>query len=282
MKKIFLHPLFLIYLIYLICLGKVLEIATYVLVVSLHELGHFFCAKRLGYKLQKVVLMPYGVCLNYESCEFDNNDEILIAMCGPIVNLFLYMLTLSLWWLCPILYSYSQVFFYSNLVLFLFNILPCYPLDGGRILASLLSKKINKKNAIKITILFNYIVCLILIILFIYSLFLNIFNYNLIIIALFLFMGVFEPNKYSKYNYYSINKSFNHLQIKGNGVKCLFIYSNEKIFKIIPKLSKNKFNILYILLPNDKVKVITQIMLYKLIIKYTPETKFSEIKEMFI
>ena len=52
----------------------------------LHELGHAFISKKLGYKISQIKLMPYGAELNGEFDEFVDNDEIKIAIAGPMTN----------------------------------------------------------------------------------------------------------------------------------------------------------------------------------------------------
>ena len=150
--KVKLHPAFIVYLIFLMFYGQIVPIFFYLISVTIHEFSHSVIARKLGYKLDKMTIMPYGVCLNYETSMFSPYDEILIAISGPLSNFIVCILLLALWWLFPLIYPQTQVFFMCNLVLFVYNLLPCYPLDGGRILCAYLStkfKKITVKNSRK-------------------------------------------------------------------------------------------------------------------------------------
>lgn len=247
------------------------------LVVSLHEFAHSFTAKKLGYKLDKLTLMPYGVCLNYKTNAFTPNDEILIAVSGPFINFFFSILCFALWWLFPVTMPYLHMFCYANIVMFVFNLLPCYPLDGGRVLAGFLTKISNRKTAIKITVIFNIIISIVFILIFIIGLFFSIFNTNLLIISLFLFVGILEPNNSSNYNYLSININRTTLINKGKQIKFTLIKSNERIYKIMAKMSKYKFNVFYVLFPNNKIKIITEITLNNLAIRYNSTYSLDEI-----
>ena len=135
--KIKIHPLFIIFAFFLIFFGWTRILISYFLVLILHELGHYFMAKFLGYKLNKIVFMPYGVSLNGQGNIFKKRDEILIAMAGPVVNFLLCILTVTLWWLFPVTYYYTDAFVFSNLSLALFNLIPVFPLDGGRVIRNL-------------------------------------------------------------------------------------------------------------------------------------------------
>ena len=107
--------------------------------------------------------------------------------------------------------------------------------------------------------------------------FFNVFNMNLLIISMFLIVGILEPNSNTSYNYLSININRRSLINKGKQIKFTLVNSNERIYKIMAKMSKYKFNIFYVLFPNEKIKVITEITLNKLAIKYSPTRTLDEI-----
>lgn len=275
--KFIIHPLFVLYMVFLAIFGQFESLIVYMFVVIIHELAHSFVAKKLGYKLDKLILMPYGVCLNYQTKKFFPKDEFFIALAGPLINLLLCILCLALWWIFPIVMPATNIFFVCNLVLFAFNLLPCYPLDGGRILCSILTQKYDRKFAIKITVLFNILLSIILILTFFIGLFFGVINMNLLIISMFLIVSIIEPKNKSSYNYLLLNNFDNSLCVKGNQIKFILINSDEKIYKIIAKMSKNKFNIFYIIYPNKKIKMLTQFSILNFVNKYDLTTEIGEI-----
>ena len=121
--KFLLSPLFITLSVFLICFKNVQFFAVYFLVIALHEFAHFIVSKRLGYKLNKFYVMPYGVCLNYEENAFLPSDEFFIAISGPLFNYLLCFISVSLWWLFPETYYYLDYFCFCNLVLATFNML---------------------------------------------------------------------------------------------------------------------------------------------------------------
>lgn len=277
MKKISLHPLFVLYIIFLLFLQQFQSIFVYLIVVIFHEFGHSIVAKKLGYVLSKVVLMPYGVCLNYNITSFYPNDEILIAIAGPFVNLFLSICCFALWWIFPSLFMYTKLFCYANLVIFVFNLLPCYPLDGGRVLSGFLAKRYEYKNVVRFVVFLNIVVCFVFIVTFFIGLLFGVVNINLIIISLFLFVGIFQPNNKSSYNYLTLSIDRKKILDSGRQIKFTLIKSSEMLYKVISKISKHKFNVFYVICKDEKIKVITEFSLAKLSTMYKLTSTLEDI-----
>lgn len=111
----------------------------------IHELGHLLAGLLLGMKPKKMEIMPYGVSISFELTPKDYNKKIkygnqlalkkiIVALAGPITNAIIMIIVLqinmNIWGELMILYS--------NLLLILFNLLPIYPLDGGRVIKGIL------------------------------------------------------------------------------------------------------------------------------------------------
>ncbi len=271
------HPLFILYLVFLLILGQFEGVLIYCLVVTMHEMAHSLVAKKLGYKLDKMLLMPYGVCLNYKTNCFLSKDEILIALSGPLLNLALATATIALWWIFPVTQIYTKIFCYANISLFVFNLLPCYPLDGGRVLAGIITKRRDRKLAIKVTVIFNILICIIFVLAFIFGLFFGVINTNMLIISVFLFLGILEPNRSTSYGYVSLFSNRKGVYKKGSQIKFTLVFADEPIYKIMAKMSKFKFNIFYVLLKDKSMKVISEITLNNFAVKFGPTVKIGEI-----
>ena len=142
--RLSIHPLFLLTGIWYSFTGQLPLFFISALVALQHECAHAFAAARLGYRLDKVVLMPYGAVIDGDLTGITFKDEIFVAVCGPLVNLATAALFVALWWVWPTLYAYTDTACYSSLFIALLNLLPSYPLDGGRILMSLLQQRFIK------------------------------------------------------------------------------------------------------------------------------------------
>ena len=198
LKKFPIHPSFILLFLWFIIFKNFLSFVIFSLVVCSHELGHYFVARKLGYKLDYFYIAPYGVNLNYKEKIFGCKDEVLIALAGPLVNIFLSILCVALWWIFPPLYHNFYEFVFESMMLALINLLPCYPLDGGRIFVGVLSNNMPRKKAIKIVYSLNYIFSFIIFLLFIITAFID-FNPTLCLCASFLLLGAIDTKFESKY-----------------------------------------------------------------------------------
>jgi stage IV sporulation protein FB len=121
---------------------EVLLISTAVLT---HELAHTMVALHLGVRISQVELLPFGgqaVIEDYTGLE--PKKEIYSALAGPLLSLFL---AAVFYWIIPWQGPLFSLFFYINLFLGCFNLLPALPLDGGRILRAILSGKLGYRKA---------------------------------------------------------------------------------------------------------------------------------------
>ena len=122
-------------------LTKQIEVyAILMLLAFLHECGHLLAGLLLKLKPKKLEINPFGVAIIFEEfgCK-DNKFEmkkILIALAGPLTNLGIMLIVMFFD------FGFTQItreiIIYANLLIILFNILPIYPLDGGRIVKGIL------------------------------------------------------------------------------------------------------------------------------------------------
>ena len=146
-KKLFqLHPLFLLVGIWYACTGELFLFLLSALVAIQHECAHAFASARLGYQLNKIVLMPFGAIIDGDLRGINFKDEIYVAACGPLCNLITAGFFVALWWLVPTMYAFTDTACYSSLAIALVNLLPAYPLDGGRILRCALAQGFQNRN----------------------------------------------------------------------------------------------------------------------------------------
>lgn len=140
------------------CLTNQLELYIIIMIFCLiHELGHLIIGMLLGFKVKEFEIMPVGFLVTFDinvtGCNkkiFKSNitelKRIFVILAGPLVNL----ITLFIFIKSDVLSSIKELAIYSNLLIILFNLIPIYPLDGGRFLSSMMKLIAGNRNANKI------------------------------------------------------------------------------------------------------------------------------------
>ena len=129
--KLRVHPLFVAFLFIYTILGGIGAYLVAFLAVFLHEVAHYALARIAGAKDLLITLMPYGASLALTE-EVPHVGAILLA--GPAANLCMASFCLAISWLVPEAHGYLQGFLRANVQIAFLNLLPAYPLDGGRLL----------------------------------------------------------------------------------------------------------------------------------------------------
>ena len=256
----------------LIVLGPIVAL-NYILVIIIHESGHYLVAKKLGYKLSKFSLSPYGVSLSIQNQNLNYKDELSIAFAGPLANILSSIFVLGVWWLFPSTYFFTQQFVMISMIIALINLFPAYPLDGGRIFISLSSFFLSEKSAKRITIVLNLILSIFFFILFVIFMFIN-FNPTYLLFTFFLIAGLLDlkfETKYEKINVFNKRcKNFTKPNI-------YIIDENVTLYELIKKLQISKTILFCIILENGKTIFLSEKIITKLSTKFAINTKIKEI-----
>lgn len=116
----------------------------------IHELGHMIAGILLKLKPKALEFMPFGISIVFEAYGYKKLLEIkkiILALAGPITN----FITIILVRFLNIDIETKQIIIYSNILIGMFNLIPLYPLDGGRILKGIIKLKYTEMKS-------NYIV----------------------------------------------------------------------------------------------------------------------------
>lgn len=167
-----LHPTFLILLAFLalldlatgagwrVVVGGLFFTIAYFGIILLHELGHALMARQFGIRTFDIILLPIGGLARLERIPEQPLQELAVAIAGPMVNLVLagiFALLAGVWlggvWHPPFSWLGRGLFeqmVWVNLVLFGFNLLPAFPMDGGRVLRALLTIPLGRVRATRV------------------------------------------------------------------------------------------------------------------------------------
>jgi Zn-dependent protease len=178
--------------------------------VVLHELGHALMAGKFNIKTRSIILLPIGGVATLDKMPEKPGQELLVALAGPAVNVVIALL-LSLviplksyfnfddvvvgeMLYAPNLQNFLFYLFIANVMLVLFNLIPAFPMDGGRVLRALLGFRLSRVEATNIAATIGQALAVVF---FILGFFINPF---LILIAFFIFFGAYGENQMVRQN----------------------------------------------------------------------------------
>lgn len=264
MKKIKIGISILLFVIMCLLGLDFLVLLNYLSALFLHELAHLFVAIKRGYKLKRFHFDIFGMSveLNEDICD---KDSFAINIAGPAFNLLICMFCMSMYWLVPASYDYLNVFCLANFVLAIFNLLPIYPLDGGKIFRSLIhSDKVYRRLDLFLRIGLS----ISFLILFIISINSHAVNYFYIIMVVFFLTSICRQAPT-----FSI---FKHDREKTcQKIVMIKVDENMTIFSLVKKIKKSCYTIFYC--NSIKTKYLDEDYVIHLAARRALNTKLKEI-----
>jgi stage IV sporulation protein FB len=187
--------------------GGIYGALTFVLLfvcVTLHELGHALAARRYGIGTRSILLLPIGGVANLERMPEKPTQELVIAIAGPLVNVVIAIVLLPLALLLnsngagdllggqtmvnnirePGIVNLATFLVAMNVMLVIFNLLPAFPMDGGRVLRAFLAMAMPYRTATRTAVLVGRLMAVGFAMFGIFS-----GNIGLLLVAFFVYVG---------------------------------------------------------------------------------------------
>ncbi|MEC5422047.1 M50 family metallopeptidase [Virgibacillus sp. C22-A2] len=252
LPTIHIHPVLMAFVVISFLTGTFMELIIILSIVFLHELGHYFMAQRFKWRIRSVMLWVFGGVMDTD--EHGNRpirEEVLVTIAGPFQHIIIYILLsfLSNGGVVPA--SVIELAVYYNTIILVFNLLPIWPLDGGKLLFLGLSALLPYKKAYHAVIIFSMVASLSF--LFLQFLFYP-FTLSTFLIMIFLFM---ENKNEWKQRYYVFIR-FLLKRYEGNSsikeVYPIVVTHENSLMDVFSFFRREKKHSIYITFPSSERK----------------------------
>lgn len=261
--------------------GFIYEFILLFSIVIIHELGHACTALSFGWRFKKIQLLPFGGVAEVE--EHGNkslHEEFFVIISGPLMNVIMLILGFSCIHFGIWNSSSAYLFIEYNLLILIFNLLPLWPLDGGKLLQLLLSLFIAYKKAIKYSLRIS-VGCFIIYVVVVgvyFSAYITLWS-----VALFLLVAHWLEFKQYHYQYLRfLMERHQHPphSTKDIDVLSVTVYPHEKLKDVLEKMYKHKLH--YFCLVNKNGHFLHIVSEQEILDHYfTKHQPYRAIKEIF-
>lgn len=243
-QLIHVHPILLLLFFISFLTGSFTELVIIFSIISLHELGHYIAAAAFKWRISAIVLWAFGgVMKTDEHGNRPMQEEAIVILAGPVVQIFIYGVVYSGFSLGIIPEYYYGLILYYNTLILLFNLLPIWPLDGGKLIFLLLSSRLSFKQAYYMTVFISMILCGLCLVI---QLFLFPFLLSGFLLWIFLF---FENWREWKHRFYVFMRFLLRRYEAGNvvrGIQPIYVDSQETFLEVLARFHREKKHTIYI------------------------------------
>lgn len=250
LPPIHIHPIMFVFIIISFLTGTFVEMFIILGIVLWHELGHYLAAAHFKWRVNKVMLWIFGGVMDTD--EHGNRpviEEFIVTIAGPFQHVIIYFFMLIISSLSLLPSSIISTILIYNTTIFVFNLLPIWPLDGGKILFFLISKKLSFQKAYHVIIILSMALCFIIII--VQLLF---FPFTLSAFLIMVFLIIENRSEWKNRHFVFIRFLLN--RYKGNNwiksVKPIIVHSNSSLMEVFSHFKRDVKHSIYIQMPNNR------------------------------
>ncbi|MZQ85897.1 Zn-dependent protease [Paenibacillus sp. 5J-6] len=255
------HPLFTLILIGSAFTGYFLEAITLFGIVLVHELGHLAAAGGFGWRVREVQLLPFGgVLVVDELGSVPSWEELVVSLAGPLQHVWLIALGLLMKWLDVGTASWWDYFIEANLMIGLFNLLPVMPLDGGKVMQSLLGYLLSYHNTILYSVWISMFLSLGIIVMAILQLISGQLPLNILVIGIFLLVSNWYAYRQLPYHFFRFligrGSRVSVLLSRGTLAQPIVITKHRTMADTLKLFMREKYHLIYIVNEAGRIQAI--------------------------
>jgi stage IV sporulation protein FB len=254
--KVKVHPLFLLLLAAAFFTGLFVQAVVIFAIVVIHELGHICVAASLGYRVRDMELLPFGgvARLEHGTLGWSPRDETAIAIAGPLNNIFLVMVAVLMYQMHFWNESMTVFFIKGNLMIAFFNLIPAFPLDGGRILRAALSRTEGYKKATEVAVAMSFVFSAILVLTGVLALAAGQLNVGVMVLGVFLALSALQARRQLRFDAVRfLDAKRRQKKTAPQPASVLAASSRISVADVIHRFGPDTYHIVYVLDDNENV-----------------------------
>ncbi|MEH7012325.1 M50 family metallopeptidase [Neobacillus niacini] len=158
LQHVYIHPLLWIVIAISIATAHFVEVCLLIGIIFIHEMGHAAAASFFSWRIKKITILPFGGVAEME--EHGNRplkEEAIVVLAGPLQHIWMVALAYTLFSFELIPEDLYLLFYHYNIMIFIFNLFPVWPLDGGKLIFMLLSLKKSFPIAHRLTLIISFV-----------------------------------------------------------------------------------------------------------------------------
>ncbi|WP_272479904.1 M50 family metallopeptidase [Aquibacillus koreensis] len=157
----YIHPILWFFILVSVFTGTFMELSIILLIVLIHECGHYFAAKYYEWRIRRINLWIFGgVMETDEHASKPMKQELIVTLAGPLQHIWIYGLLFVCAEYSLLPFAVIDLALKYNTTILLFNLLPIWPLDGGKILLLLYSSFLPYRRALGTMLISSSIICM--------------------------------------------------------------------------------------------------------------------------
>ena len=236
-KYIHIHPLLWVVIGLAVMTAHFIELSLFLLIIFIHEMGHAAAASFFSWRIKRIALLPFGGVAEME--EHGNRplkEELIVILSGPLQHLWLMGAAYLLFKFSFLSEGMFELFIQYNFMVLFFNLLPIWPLDGGKLVFLLLSINLAFPDAHRRALEISA-VCMVVFAFFIFKF--SPINLNIWVVVAFLIFSLYHEWKQSRYifmrflleRYYGRKSDFRQL-------KPIVVKEDDMVMHVLEKFQR--------------------------------------------
>lgn len=239
---------FIPYVIFLVIIGYRGQIAITFIIVFCHELIHYLFARYYKISGFDIEFIAVGTVIKLKDLdEADKMEDIIISSSAPLLNIIFSIISYALYRKFNMDIFY--MFFSINLIIGIFNLIPAFPLDGGRIFRDILNFKVDYRKANRIMIVISIIIGSILMLIYMINFLKEKSVFNIGIIGLFIVVSSLREKERASYIIMGdiIKKKYKFIKRGYIENRNVSIHYKQDLLTAMGLFDKNKYNVFMVL-----------------------------------